>query len=1073
MDDKYEVIVEKGTLDIEKTFNGDLTEEEKTGGIKFEVTTTEGSVTKWLKADGSLSTDKVEFTIADDFTPNGNLKFKKHFDNVPVGEYTVTETYSTIDGYTESVSYKNDQGAESGTTDVTKTGAAKVEITDTYTKITTGSIKIIKNVTVNGTTTTGTEADGTYTFFVMQGTEKKGEASITITNGASNFAFVDSLEQGDYTIVEQNVPADVTVTNDQSITVVAGKVGEAAPFVTFTNDKSIAPALGSLKIKKNVTVNGQATTGTEADGTYKFDVTGPSGLAAQVEISVTNGESNTAVVSDLPEGNYTVTEQAPTNGTSLTSRNDIQVTVDSTLTGDVVPVAEFTNNINIVTGSVQISKAVNFTGDEAADKDTKEFAVTITVKDDTDTVDTTVNGDYGDVTFTDGVATISIKNGEVKNITGLNEGLKVVVEEADASDAFDGYSYDGDSTTSGEATVSGTDMGVVNLVNKYTKNPAPVGKITVTKTVNNPDGVEGVDGKVFKIALKDGDQFVQDMTTGATGSDAKYFSIQNGETLTFDNLTADHAYTVLEDEEDAKVYGAELSVTGSNVTVTATAAGTAHSVTNSYTKICRIEISKVQMYGTTGIIGAKLQMIRVDAGVENIMETWVSQTETKKFALTDGDYIIRELEAPEGYVKSLEDIKFTVVDGEISETNFNGGASGKYTKATGLVEFKNDPIAVKGKLSIHVSEEDTGASVPDAEIEVTGPFDKPGVLGTRRFRTNSNGNITDEKGNEVLDVNPGKYTFKVTKVPTGYKVTTGATGEITVPENKEGHGEAKILPKSGLKITVVDEVTGKPVPGAVVEVKKPDGTTETVTTDENGEINKFADDTPTGDYTITVKKVPDGYTVTVNKEQPAKVTRGSLTSVISKINTDTGGLIITVIDEKTGNPVPGATVEVEKPDGTKETLVTDGNGQITKYTEKDTNGHYTSPTGDYKITVVKVPDGYSVTTGKTETKTVIVGTVVEHIAKIAKNEPPKNDIPAQENTPTNPSANQQSTNGKVITISNKGQVTDSMTAARTGESKVPYFVFGGSMFSLIIGAVVYVLVTKKKREEENQNLSSK
>ena len=45
------------------------------------------------------------------------------------------------------------------------------------------------------------------------------------------------------------------------------------------------------------------------------------------------------------------------------------------------------------------SRAVNFTGDEAADKDTKEFTVTITVKDATDAVDTTVDAKSGKYSF--------------------------------------------------------------------------------------------------------------------------------------------------------------------------------------------------------------------------------------------------------------------------------------------------------------------------------------------------------------------------------------------------------------------------------------------------------------------------------------------------------------------------------------------------------------------------------------------------------------------------------------------------------------------------------------------------
>jgi hypothetical protein len=61
------------------------------------------------------------------------------------------------------------------------------------------------------------------------------------------------------------------------------------------------------------------------------------------------------------------------------------------------------------------------------------------------------------------------------------------------------------------------------------------------------------------------------------------------------------------------------------------------------------------------------------------------------------------------------------------------------------------------------------------------------------------------------------------------------------------------------------------------------------------------------------------------------------------------------------------------------------NGQITGYKDKDgktidlTTGLIP---GDYKVTVTKVPDGYKVTTGKTDTVTVKPGEVTEHLALI-------------------------------------------------------------------------------------------
>ena len=1033
---------------------------------------------------GTLQADQFTFTLSDDNNvtlqtkhndANGTVAFEKiTYDAEGTYTYKVEETDKTDSDYTYSdevytvvvVVTENNRKLEAATTITNKAGDTVTAMTFENTKNTApekGKIIITKKDSTDNTVVLSGAK------FVLYDSETGGnivgtEQTTDDTYGKAEFG--DLTIGNTYYIEETQAPTDYEALTGR----IKVEINSSAAVLLDVENTPSAPAptpTGSLIIKKNVTVDGAATTGSEADGTYTFTIKDSSDATeATATITITDGQSSEIQVDNLPVGDYTVVEETPTNGTSLTSGNNIAITVEDSTLGNPLPVAEFTNNKNIVNGSLTITKAVICNGGDPADKDTKTFNVTVTLN------DTTVNGEFDGVTFTDGVATFEVTNGSSITITGLPNGTEYSVAEDDASGAFDGYDYSANSQTTGAGTISDTAASEVNLVNEYDiqQAPGPVyGIINVTKNVSNPDGVEGVAGKVFYIAIKDGDDYLQDQNTGTFAATEKYFEILDTETKTFENLTAGKSYKVVENTEDAKVANSELTVTGSGVNVEATPVGTDHTITNTYRKLCKIEISKVKMYGTTGIIGAKLELLRVVGTTETEVETWTStDKETKKFYLDDGSYIIRELEAPKGYEKSLEDIRFSIVDGTLTADNFDGGKTGKYNANTGLIEFKNDPVTVTGRLSIHVSEEDTGADVPGAEIEVTGPENWPGTNSrTKKFTTNENGNIVDENGNEVLTVTPGDYTYKVTKVPDGFKVTVGQTDTVKVPANKEGHGEAKILPKSGLKITVVDEVTNKPVPGAEVEVKKPDGSTEILKTDENGEITKFVDDTPVGDYTIIVKKVPEGYTVTVNKEQPAKVTRGNLTSVISKINTETGGLLITVLDEKTDKPVPGAEVEVKKPDGSTEILVTDENGQITKFTEKDKDGHYKAPIGEYKIIVVKVPEGYSVTTGKTETKVIEVGKVVEHVAKIGKPEEkpenPGDDVPAQENT--TPSTNQQTSNGQVISLST-GTVTDSMTAARTGESKVPYFVFGGSMASLLAGAIIYVVLTKKKKEEE-------
>ncbi|MBQ1892062.1 MAG: hypothetical protein II164_06950, partial [Firmicutes bacterium] len=164
-----------------------------------------------------------------------------------------------------------------------------------------GSLKIKKNVTVNGEATTGTSADGTYTFTVKdaEGIVKATE-TITITNGVSSEVTVDNLIPGTYTVSEDTTdnPEGMSLVgeNDIEVEVTADDTAEV-PTAEFTNDKT---EVGSLKIQKNVTINGEATTGTSADGTYTFTVKDAAGNVKTTKtITITDGVSSEVTVDNL------------------------------------------------------------------------------------------------------------------------------------------------------------------------------------------------------------------------------------------------------------------------------------------------------------------------------------------------------------------------------------------------------------------------------------------------------------------------------------------------------------------------------------------------------------------------------------------------------------------------------------------------------------------------------------------------------------------------------------------------------------------------------------------------------
>lgn len=78
------------------------------------------------------------------------------------------------------------------------------------------------------------------------------------------------------------------------------------------------------------------------------------------------------------------------------------------------------------TGNLTVSKIVAGDGDKS-----KDFTFTVTLG------DSTINGSYGDMTFTDGVATFTLKHNEKKTATGLPAGITYKVAESEANQ--DGY----------------------------------------------------------------------------------------------------------------------------------------------------------------------------------------------------------------------------------------------------------------------------------------------------------------------------------------------------------------------------------------------------------------------------------------------------------------------------------------------------------------------------------------------------------------------------------------------------------------------------------------------------------
>ncbi len=163
-------------------------------------------------------------------------------------------------------------------------------------------------------------------------------------------------------------------------------------------------------------------------------------------ITVKGDESKT--IEGLPNGmGYTVTEKDYTDE----GYEAPQATGDTgKIVGNDEQTATFINTKK-ATGILTVTNAV--TGNDADTNKDFEFTVTLG--------DPTINGTYGEMEFTDGVATFILKDGQEKTATGLPDGIGYTIEEND-------YTVDGYKTT------NSTDTGNISSGTISADSPAKV-----------------------------------------------------------------------------------------------------------------------------------------------------------------------------------------------------------------------------------------------------------------------------------------------------------------------------------------------------------------------------------------------------------------------------------------------------------------------------------------------------------------------------------------------------------------------------------------------------------------------
>ncbi len=442
------------------------------------------------------------------------------------GTYVVEETGAEVDGYdcTTSLSVK-ENGAAVQSTGMTFTVSAaqktySLTVDNQYTEST--SIPVVKewndegyeaerpdsvtvNLLANGTQvdsmTLTAEGQWTGSFTDKPVKDEKGNRiTYTVTEAVPECYTAEYTEStaGSWTITNTRIPPT-------QVKLIAQKImdGEppAASAFTFelknTEDETVQTASNDengriafeLSFDKAGTYTYTLSEVAGADTSILYDSTV---YTAEIEVELNSDGIYEATVSYLKDGQPYVLSDAD----------------------ETIPV--FSNTTR--PGALKVSKTVSGDG---ADK-TKAFTFTVTLMENGDPV----NGEYDGVTFTDGVATFTLTDGQSKIITGLPAGYTYTVAESDNS----GYTVKVNDTD--ETTASGTIVAAQTAVVAFDNykaggsyddpDPAKV-SLTATKTL---DGTAPT-GSSFTFTLKDENgRIVQTKSNngGKIAFDSLYFS---------------------------------------------------------------------------------------------------------------------------------------------------------------------------------------------------------------------------------------------------------------------------------------------------------------------------------------------------------------------------------------------------------------------------------------------------------------------------------------------------------------------------------------------------------------------
>ncbi|MEK4940618.1 adhesin [Bacillus pseudomycoides] len=426
----------------------------------------------------------------------------------------------------------------------------------------------------------------------------------------------------------------------------------------------------------------------------------------------------------------------------------------------------------------------------------------------------------------------------------------------------------------------------------------------------------------------------------------------------------------------------------------------------------------------------------INSANEKVGTMTTNEQGTASFSgIESGQYTLKEVKSPTGYVLNNQPQKFEVKTGEVATITVAN------TKVKGNIEIK--------KLS------DSGKVLPKVEFRVYTADGKEVSKAT-----------TNEQGiAQVKDLPYGKYYFVETKGVEGYLLNQtkypfeikeqGKTLTFTV-ENKEVKGNVKLL-------KVDEENHDKKLEGATFILQDSKGKKISEhKTDKNGMIE--VKNVPFGSYQFVEKQAPKGYVLSKDPI-PFNISENSKTITLTAKNKPIKGtLIITKVDVADGNnKLPGAEFTIYDKQGTE---VVKG-----KTNEKGIATFEKLPAGEYIYRETLAPEGFLINEEIFSFKIKEDGEIIKHTVKDQKQLTPSTpETPHQPDQPQTPE--QPKVTEKPVTpqpekpqLEKTPEKLETKLPTTGGKAENPYIKWIG-LSCIVLGAIGAVFVVRNRKKAQ-------